>query len=246
MPPFDPNYVEHSISAGFIEVMNRDGVSVPAYRAWPLVAGRFPGVALLHDWWGLTDPIRHLANRLAEGGYNVIVPDLFDGRKANTPREAMALVGALDDDEVRRRVSAAVDVVEFHTHSNHQAAVFGIGMGGGLALATAQARDDIEAVVVYSAFPQAYLTTLDQISAPVLAAYGDQNALVPLAVRQQFEAALKSAGAERGNEFVTLPGVGHDFLAADLTDEQRSAVRGLFHRTQSFLRRHLKRGAPHG
>lgn len=46
------------------------------------------GVVVLHPWWGLNDDVVAYADQLADGGFAVVVPDLYEGRLATTIEEA--------------------------------------------------------------------------------------------------------------------------------------------------------------
>jgi len=48
------------------------------------------GVLLLHAWWGLNQPMQDLADRLADDGFTVVAPDLFDGVVLDTIEDADA------------------------------------------------------------------------------------------------------------------------------------------------------------
>src|SRR5690606_26977209 len=92
MPVYDPRHVEYSISSGHVQIVMDDGQQFPAYWAHPNVGSRMPGIGLLHDWWGLTDVVRRMVHQFAQLGFYVIAPDMFDGRVATTPKEAMELI----------------------------------------------------------------------------------------------------------------------------------------------------------
>jgi carboxymethylenebutenolidase len=47
-------------------------------------SGRGPGVVVLHPWWGLNATIRVYGAALAQQGFVVGLPDLFDGAIADT------------------------------------------------------------------------------------------------------------------------------------------------------------------
>ncbi|MGZ6015579.1 MAG: dienelactone hydrolase family protein [Phenylobacterium sp.] len=55
----------------------RDGFPFEAYRA-PVSDARRGGLVVLHAIWGVTPHLRALADAYAEGGYEVLVPSLFD------------------------------------------------------------------------------------------------------------------------------------------------------------------------
>ncbi|MFN8527689.1 MAG: dienelactone hydrolase family protein [Anaerolineae bacterium] len=92
MPIYEPEHVEYVIATGNMRVIHDEGGEMLGYWSHPDIGGRFPGVVLIHDWWGITDLERSLAQLFAQLGYYVIVPDLYDGVVAQTPTEAMGLV----------------------------------------------------------------------------------------------------------------------------------------------------------
>src|SRR5882672_5141897 len=61
----------------------------PAYVASP-PTGPGPPVLLLHTWWGLNQPIKDLADRLAGDGFTVLAADLFEGTVLTTIEDAEA------------------------------------------------------------------------------------------------------------------------------------------------------------
>ena len=53
------------------------GGTLHGYLARPEGAGRWPGVVVLHEIFGLTDDIKRQADRFAENGYLALAPDLY-------------------------------------------------------------------------------------------------------------------------------------------------------------------------
>ena len=95
MPIYDPNRVEYGITNGHIQIVVEGGKQLPAYWSYPNVGSLFPAIALIHDWWGITPSVRHMAHLFAQSGYYVVVPDLFKGQVATTPQQAIELVKEL-------------------------------------------------------------------------------------------------------------------------------------------------------
>lgn len=54
---------------------------ISAHLAMPTAAGKYPGVVLIHEIFGLDDHIRKVADRLAGEGYVVLAPHLFSSEK---------------------------------------------------------------------------------------------------------------------------------------------------------------------
>lgn len=236
----DPNHVEYATSAGYIHVIMDNGKPIPAYWAHPKLGGKFPSIALLHDWWGLTSITRYIANKFAQVGYYVIVPDLFDGEIAMTPQRAMEILSTLGDKEAKMRVHSAVDVVERHHQCNRSTAVVGVGMGGGLAFDVALGREDIEAVVTFGAFPQAYFGRFKMTQTPILSFYGSNEALINRAFIDQLRAEFEQTSSNNNRRVEIMDGLGHDFFDENFTDAEQDLSRMVLLRTIDFLQSYLQ------
>jgi carboxymethylenebutenolidase len=231
----DPNHLEYVTTSGYIHVIMDNGKPVPAYWAHPKLGGKYPAIALLHDWWGLTGITRHLANKFAQIGYYVIVPDLFEGQVATTPQRAMELITALGDKEAKMRVHSAVDVVERHHQCNHSTAVIGLGMGGGLAFDLVTSRDDVEAAVTFGAFPQAYFGKFKDVKSAILAFYGTQESLVDRASIDKLRKELKG----ENHRVELIDGLGHAFFDDEFTPAEQEVSKEVMRRTLGFLQTYL-------
>jgi len=61
------------------------------YLAKPLKNGDYPGVIMIHEWWGLNDNIKEMADNLAGQGYVVLAVDLYNGEVADDANRAREL-----------------------------------------------------------------------------------------------------------------------------------------------------------
>ncbi|MHC4452714.1 MAG: dienelactone hydrolase family protein, partial [Planctomycetota bacterium] len=62
------------------------------YLAVPSGEGPFGAVILIHEWNGLVDRIRQVADALAAEGYVALAADLYSGRTGSNRQENMVLV----------------------------------------------------------------------------------------------------------------------------------------------------------
>jgi carboxymethylenebutenolidase len=81
--------------------------NIKGFFAEPVEKGNYPGVVMIHEWWGLNDNIRDTAKNLAKNGYKVLAVDLF-GRVATTADEARSQTSALNQDKATQNLRAAV------------------------------------------------------------------------------------------------------------------------------------------
>lgn len=240
MSLYDSTQLEYNIVSGHIQMVMDDGKQLPAYWAHPTTGSNYPAIALIHDWWGLTPIMRYYVHQFAQAGYYVIAPDLFDGKLAHTPVEAMALIQALGDGGYLR-VDTALRVLERHHQTTAEVAAVGIGMGGSLALEAAIVRTDLEAAVCCYGFPQRYLGRFQSVKAPVLAIYGTHEPHIKPKVVKRMEEELQSSPLHDKHELLLIQGAGHDFMRENPTAEQRTFAQQAWQHTMAFLHKHMSR-----
>lgn len=238
MPIHDARHVEYAIDSGHISIMRSSGQRVPAYWAHPRLGVKFSGILLLHDWWGMNTVARLLASFYATMGYYVIAPDLFDGKRATTPKEAMQ---RLEESQKSRyaTVDAALSVLETHNRINDSVGVIGLGMGGTLALEAAIKRDDLEAAVAYAGFPQQFLGQFGLANTPILACYGSNEPYTKPVVIKALQDELASTPLADKHRVLVVPGAGHEFFhdTPGLVNREHGKI--VVEQTMSFLEAHL-------
>ncbi|MFX1280869.1 MAG: dienelactone hydrolase family protein [Promethearchaeota archaeon] len=91
------------ISEENVTIKCSDGVDLKAYITWPLEKGKYPGLIVIHEIWGLNDQIKGVARRYAEHGYAVVAPHLFSSKenilKEENIRKAMIPVFSIPRDK---------------------------------------------------------------------------------------------------------------------------------------------------
>ena len=127
--------------------------------AEPSGAGKAPGVVVVHEQWGVNEQIRHFAERLANEGFRVLVPDLYRGKVSRKADEAEKLMNNLDTLQALKEIGEAAKYLVEHAGSNGKVGVIGFGMGGALCFASACHHPGLSAVVVFYGVPPAKRST---------------------------------------------------------------------------------------
>ena len=167
------------------------------YLALP-EGGTGPGVIVIQEWWGLTDHIADIADRLAREGFVALAPDLFGGKVAHDTDEAGKLMTELPVDEAAKDLGGAVDFLLGHEAvTSGKVGAIGFCMGGGFVLQlAAQQGDKIGAAVPFygvgPAVPQSYAG----VTAAVQGHYGEKDDFYPAAdAKKQAEQISSESGA---------------------------------------------------
>lgn len=221
------------------------GASAPGYLATP-DAATGPGVVVLHEWWGLTEPFRQVCDRLAEAGFVALAPDLYRGTTTASVEEAEALSAALDQNEARWRgdIRGALQFLS-QNGANSPAGgrgAFGVvafSLGGAYALdMSINLPEEIAAVVTfYATYPG---LNYHDAKAAYLCHFAEDDPYVSAESAVDLEQALRAAG--RPVTAYTYPGTKHWFFGANRPDVYDAAAAALaWERTIAFLNAELRR-----
>jgi len=125
---------------------------------WDSGLGTGPGVLLLPDLLGVNPSIKNVAQRLAQEGYHVLLPDLYSGRHG-AAKYCMRLLfdtaSRLNEDNspLLNEMHNILDFFKgFPYIAHNQIGVIGISLTGGFALHLAQRPEVATAVVFHHAF----------------------------------------------------------------------------------------------
>src|ERR671921_2878862 len=85
-----------------------NGSQAHGYLATP-ASGSGPGVIVIQEWWGLTDHIADVTDRLAAEGFVALAPDLYGGTTTHDADQAGKLMQELPVDRAATDLGGAVD-----------------------------------------------------------------------------------------------------------------------------------------
>ncbi|MFI0819239.1 dienelactone hydrolase family protein [Streptomyces sp. NPDC021098] len=184
-------------------------------------------ILLLHSMYGLRPAVHAAADRLRAAGHEVHVPDLYEGRTADTAEEGMALKEEIGADELlKRAVRAAAPV------SDRGLVYAGFSLGGSiaqnLALADAKARG---LLLLHGTSDIADDTTTDEL--PVQLHVADPDPFEPHDWLNAWYLRMGRAGAEV--EVFRYPGAGHLYTDPELPDYDEQAAEATWRVALGFL-----------
>lgn len=208
---------------------------VQGFYASPDQPGSYPGVIMVHEWWGLNDHIKEQAKLLAADGYHVLAVDLF-GSVTTTPEGAMEQVSALDQAKALDNMKAAAGYLR--QHGATKVASLGWCFGGGQSLQLALSGERLDATVIYYGNLVNDEQRLTQIKWPVLGIFGETDQAIPVEQVRQFDATLDKLGIQ--NEINIYPGVGHAFANPSQPTFAPSEREDAWNKTTAFLQSKLK------
>jgi len=222
-----------------LHIPTADGQS-DAYAAFPDGGGRYPGVLMYADGFGIRPVLREMARELAGHGYYVLVPNFF---YRHGPAPVIALPEYIGE-EVRSAVFAQLmPLIQAHTAervlSDAEAylgflaaqpevgagpvAVTGYCIGGLLAVRTAAAHPGRVAAVAAFHGPVGAdgPDTLAKLTAQVHFGHAESD-LTPAAL-SELNQALDAAGVDYTSEI--YPGTVHGFTMSDTDSFNAAALR---------------------
>jgi carboxymethylenebutenolidase len=128
-----------------------DDPAARGYLAEPAGAGRFGAVILIHEWNGLVDRVRQVADALAAEGYLALAADLYSGRTGSSREENLALVretlGA--PERIIANLDAAARFLRARPNVSGRIATVGWCYGGGVALSYAIGGENHDATAIF-------------------------------------------------------------------------------------------------
>src|SRR5689334_14457576 len=178
------------------------GDTIPGYLARPAQPGRYPGIVVIHEAFGLVEHIRDLARRFANIGYNALAPDLYTRSGSPDPNNmdsVFPVMFGLPDAQAVGDLEAAAAYLRGLSGATGKIGAIGFCSGGRQTLLFACSSTKVDAAVdcwggfIHRATPDAettparptpILNLVDRLHCPLFAVFGeeDQNPTVAQSV----------------------------------------------------------------
>jgi carboxymethylenebutenolidase len=157
--------------------------------------GPFPGIIVIHEWWGLNDWVKDQATKLSDLGYVTLAIDLYRGKVATTPDVAHEIMRGLPEDRAKRDLHAAFDYLASQPNvKKDRIGAIGWCMGGGFALDVALQEPTLRAVVINYGHLATDTDSLKAINASVLGLFGGQDRGITPDDVHKFEKSMNDLG----------------------------------------------------
>jgi carboxymethylenebutenolidase len=216
--------------------------AVSLFLARPAVPGQNPAILIIHEWWGLNDHIKDIAQKFARAGFAAAAVDLYDGVVTRDAAEAGKLMSSLDPKKALANLNAAIN----HLRSANFVSAVGVTgfcMGGVYTLLSA-CNFRVDAAVAFYGIPDD-LSPIEKLSCPLLFIGGELDKWITVEKMQRLDAELQKHHKEA--EVKIYAGADHAFFN-DTRPEVYSEkdAKDAWQYTLEFFSRHLKRGQTAG
>jgi dienelactone hydrolase len=184
-------------------------------------------IVLFHSAYGLRPAVHTAAERLRAAGYEVHVPDLYDGRTAETVEDGMAIKDEIGREELlRRAITAAAPLSE--RGLVYAGLSLGASIAQNLALGDEKARG---LLLLHGTSDLADDASVDEL--PVQLHVADPDPFEPHDWLNAWYLRMGRAGADV--EVYRYPGAGHLYTDPDLPDHDAEAAESTWRVALGFL-----------
>ena len=232
-----------------IKYPSQDGTQIDAYLSQPSTPGRYPGVIVTMEGLGLEDHMKDLCRRFAEEGYIAIAPDLYTREGRPTPEKVMETLFSVPDSQTMADLEGASLFLKNQSHANGKVGIIGFCSGGRYTLMFGCTSKNVDAAVdsaggyiipaeLTSARPVAVIDMVGNLSCPLLALFGEEDANPS----PDHAARLKEELDKHGKtyEYKTYANAGHAFFADYRPSYRAAPAQDMWHRVLLFYEKYLK------
>lgn len=211
------------------------------YLAVPEGEGPFPALVLIHEWNGLVDRVRQVADAMAQEGYVALAADLFQGRTGSNPDENRTLMAEAnaDPNAVIANLNEAVNFLRARDDVTGAIGTMGWCFGGGIALSYALGGEHHDATAIFYGRLVTDPEVLAAIDHEVYGTFAEMDGGIPPDQVNQFVDALRAQGIE--NDVHIYDAVNHGFWLRvdDDPDLRTGPAQDAWNRLKAYLERTL-------
>ncbi|MHB2035535.1 MAG: dienelactone hydrolase family protein [Nitrososphaerales archaeon] len=219
---------KHTVSA------ESDGRKVQIYLSRPTVPDKRPVIIVVHEWWGLNDNIRSIADRYASLGYVALAPDLFGGVIPKDRVEAAKQAENVSLDFSAKIIKSVLDYATMRDFTNpSKIGMHGFCFGGTHAFNFICESKKIAAATIFYASVLPKPERLSNITSPLLIVYGDKDNAIKIDRVRELESTLKKL--KKNTQFEIYAGAGHAFCNEANPNYNKEAAADAWEKTIKFF-----------
>jgi carboxymethylenebutenolidase len=237
------------LNAGEVKIPVPDG-QIPAYRAVPSRAGKYPVVLVVQEIFGVHEHIKDLCRRFAKQGYFAVAPDLYaregDVSKLQTIPDIAKIVMKVPDSQVMSDLDhSAAFAAKTGKGDGARLGLTGFCWGGRVAWLYAAHNPQLKASVAWygrlvgsttALQPKNPIDVAADLKCPVLGLYGGKDQGIPQESIEKMRAAVTQAGKKC--EIVVYPDAGHGFNADYRPSYDKAAAEDGWRRLRDWFKRY--------
>lgn len=210
---------------------------VQGYLTRPNDENQYPGIIMIHEWWGLNEHIKEVANTMAKEGYVVLAVDLYNGNVAKTSEQAREYRTSIDQEDAILNMKSGIEYLRSVENIGKVASI-GFCFGGEQSAQLSVSDANLDATIIYYGSLPQELDEIQNVDAPVLGIFGElDTGITPNTVRT-FEAGLTDSGLE--NDITIYEGVGHAFANPGGSRFAEEETKDAWNKTILFLNKNLR------
>lgn len=205
-----------------------------AYLARPTDGGKFPGVVVIHEAFGLNDNIRGIADRFAAEGYVALAVDLFAGRNKMVCMFRFfggQFLNSLDHGGIKDLKVALGSLEKRPDVESGKIGAIGFCMGGGFAIAWACTDPRLKVIAPFYGILPRPLEAVAR-SCPVVGSYPENDFTRSGAVKLDAELAKHHIP----HDIKIYPNSKHSFMNEQRGNYNPEASADAWQRTLTFFR----------
>jgi len=240
-----PDPKDHSFNSQLPKQFNGEMITLTAYGDLPFSAYEVKpeedtqkAVLLIHEWWGLNEHIKSVADQLAHLGYNALAIDLYSEKVAQNPKEASKLMKKVKGKEAYEKLRSGLIYLKQRSGPQTQIATIGWCFGGGWSLKASLANPQlVSATIIYYGELENDPDVLKKLKGPVLGIFATEDNWITPQWVMTFKTALEQAGVT--HEIYSYD-ADHAFANPSGKRYNQDAYLDAWDKTLTFLRQNLK------
>ena len=238
------------LTAGMVKFKAKDGVEVPAYRAFPTRGTKMPTVLVVQEIFGVHEHIKDVCRRFAKLGYYAIAPELYfrqgDVSKIKDIQEIIGnVVSKIPDAQVLSDLDATLAYAKSTGKANvSRAAITGFCWGGRIVWLYAAHNPSLKAGAAWygmltRGFAPGAKNPIDiapTLTVPVIGFYGGKDTGITQESIAEMRVAL--AKGKTGSQINVYPDAGHGFNADYRPSYNEKDAKDAFVKLQAWFKQH--------